>query len=92
VVNPFQCGFALPAIKSDACIRTVFIECDSMALGKGFSFFRSALPPIRFRISAGEVFESRGIRRARELSDEIERYFRANLRRKGDHIIRTVTP
>jgi len=92
VVNPFQCGFALPAIKSDTCIRTVFIECDSMALGKGFSFFSSALPPIRFRISAGEVFESSGIRRARELSDEIERYFRANLRRKGDHILRTVTP
>lgn len=87
-LNRLQCGFALPAIRAGAVVRTIFIECDSMALGKGFSFFKNAHPPLRFRISTGEVFvPQRGVR-ARDFSREIEEYFRANLRRDGDRISR----
>lgn len=87
-LNRFESGFALPALQSGGCVRTVFIECDSMALGKGFSFFKNANPPLRFRISTGEVFSApRGVR-AREFSREIEEYFRTNLRREGGGIVR----
>lgn len=92
VLNGFQGGFALPAIQSGGSVRTVFIECDSMALGKGFSFFRNAHPPLRFRISTGEVFTATRRRRAREFSREIEWYFRANLHRDGDRISRVAVP
>jgi len=91
-LNGFQGGFALPAIQSGGSVRTVFIECDSMALGKGFSFFKNAHPPLRFRISTGEVFKASRGRRARDFSREIEGYFRANLRRDGNRILRVPAP
>lgn len=88
VLNPFQRGFALPVIQSGAEVRTIFIECDSMALGKGYSFFKNARPPLHFRISTGEIFKAGPGQRARDFSMEIEDYFRRCLRRNGDCIAR----
>jgi hypothetical protein len=82
-LGPFHDGFALAAIKARATVRTVFIECTSMFLGKGFSFAAGARLPIHFRFSTGAVFSPKPDADAREFSQELEEYFRRRLRREG---------
>lgn len=87
-LNPFHDGPALLAIKAGAPIRTVFIETNSLFLGKGYSFFKATTEPIKFRFSAGEIFQPRPAESARELSRRLETYFRQRLGREGDRIYR----
>ena len=82
-LREFHDGFALAAIKARASVRTVFIECTSMFLGKGFSFAAGAQLPIHFRFSTGAVFSPAAGANAREFSQELEEYFRRRLRREG---------
>ena len=85
-------GGVKPASHKDesagAPIRTVFIETNSLFLGKGYSFFKATTEPINFRFSAGEIFQPRPAESARELSRRLEKYFRERLGREGDRIYR----
>jgi 1-acyl-sn-glycerol-3-phosphate acyltransferase len=85
-LGPFHSGYALAAMRAEAPVRTVFIECDSMALGKGFAFFRAGSLPVRFRISAGEVFAPTAAKSTREFAARLEGYFREHLVRTADGI------
>lgn len=87
-VDPFLDGPALLAIKARAPIRTVFIETSSLFLGKGYSVFKTTDVPIRFRFSAGGVFEPRPGETAREFARRLETYFRESLAREGERIFR----
>lgn len=87
-LDPFLEGPALVAVKSDAPIRTVFIECNSLFLGKGYSVFRPLREPVVFRFSAGEVFRPAEGESARHLARRLEDYFRGELVREGDRIFR----
>jgi 1-acyl-sn-glycerol-3-phosphate acyltransferase len=87
-LNPFHEGAALMATKSGAPIRTVFIECNSLFLGKGYSFFDRTSGPIVFRFSTGEVLQSRLGESARDLSKRLESCYRDRLGRDGDRIFR----
>lgn len=85
-LNPFLEGPALMAVKSGAPIRTVFIECNSLFLGKGYSVFQRLLEPIVFRFSPGEVFQCAEGESARNLARRLEDYYRGALSREGDRI------
>ncbi len=85
-LGPFHSGYALAAMRAEAPVRTVFIECDSMALGKGFAFFRAGNLPVRFRISAGEVFAPTAAKSTREFAARLEGFFREHLVRTADGI------
>jgi len=85
-LGPFHSGYALAAVKATAPIRTVFIECDSLYFGRMFSFFRPAPCPMTFRLTAGKVFHPRSSDDPRELSAEIEEYFRAGLIMAADGV------
>jgi 1-acyl-sn-glycerol-3-phosphate acyltransferase len=88
-LNPFHDGPALMAVKSGAPIRTVFIECNSLFLGKGYSFFHRTSGPIEFRFSTGEVFRPRSGESARDLARRLEGYYRERLGRDGERIFRS---
>lgn len=87
-LGTFHDGFALAAIKAGATVRTVFIECSSMFLGKKFDFTGRTRLPIHFRISTGGVFHPAPTEDARVFSNSLEDYFRGRLRRVGDRISR----
>jgi len=87
-VGDFHGGFALAAIKSSASVRTIFIECTSRFLGKGFSLKAALEMPICFRISTGQVFQPGPRENARDFSKALEGYFRQYLLRDGDEIRR----
>lgn len=87
-LNPFLEGPALIAVKSGAPIRTVFIECNSLFLGKGYSVFHPLSEPIVFRFSPGQVFRSTDGESARNLARRLEGYYRGELHREGDRIFR----
>lgn len=87
-LNPFHDGPALLAIKAGAPIRTVFIETNSLFLGKGYSFFKPTTEPIFFRFSAGDIFRPGPGESARRLSRRLEGYFREGLGREGERIFR----
>jgi 1-acyl-sn-glycerol-3-phosphate acyltransferase len=87
-LNPFLEGPALMSVKSRAPIRTFFIECNSLFLGKGYSFFHRTSGPIVFRFSAGEVFTGSPGESARCLARRLEDYYRGELLREGDRIFR----
>lgn len=91
-LNPFHDGFALAAMKAGANIRPVFIECNSLFLSKGFSFFKAAPGPIRYRLSTADIFRAASGENARDFSKRIESYFRRRLRRDGNRILRDRTP
>jgi 1-acyl-sn-glycerol-3-phosphate acyltransferase len=71
--------YALIAKTSRAPIRTIFITCDSDYFGRKFSYFQPAACPMRFRVSAGRIFEPDSAWNPRSLSREVEDYFRAEL-------------
>ena len=87
-LNPFHDGPALLAVKARAPIRTVFIETNSLFLGKGYSVFKPTTEPIVFRFSVGEVFQPRPGESARDLSRRLEGHYRDRLGRDGDRIFR----
>lgn len=87
-LNPFHDGPALLSIKAGAPIRTVFIETNSLFLGKGYSFFKATTEHMLFRFSVGDIFQPRPSESARELSRRLECYFRERLGRDGDRICR----
>jgi 1-acyl-sn-glycerol-3-phosphate acyltransferase len=78
-VNAFRPTYALVAKAASAPVRTVLIECDSDYFGKNFSHFKPAKCPVRFRVRAGQVFDPDSFSGARQLSEEIENYFRQEL-------------
>ena len=81
----FYHSYALAAIRAGAPIQTVFIECDSNYFGSEFSFIKPSRSrvPLLFKISAGKVFHTTKDLSPRELSSEIENYFRMNLMSSG---------
>jgi 1-acyl-sn-glycerol-3-phosphate acyltransferase len=87
-LNGFHAGPALLAVKSGAPVRTVFIECNSMYLGKGYSFFDRSPGPIEFRFSTGEDLRPRSGESARDFARRMEDFYRARLGREGDRIFR----
>jgi 1-acyl-sn-glycerol-3-phosphate acyltransferase len=87
-LNPFHDGPALLAVKAHAPIRTVFIETNSLFLGKGYSFFKPTAEPIVFRFSVGEIFRPGSAETARDLARRLESYYRQNLGRDGEKIFR----
>lgn len=87
-LNPFHDGPALLSVKARAPIRTVFIESNSLFLGKSYSFFKPTTEPIVFRFSVGEVFQPGPGESARDLSRRLEGYYRDRLGRDGDMIFR----
>lgn len=87
-LNPFHDGPALLAVKARSPIRTVFIETNSLFLGKGYSFFKPTTEPIVFRFSVGEIFHPGAAETPRDLSRRLEGYYRERLGREGDRIYR----
>ncbi len=85
-LGPMHHGYALAAIRSGAAIRTIIIECDSAYFGHSFSFFRPAKCPMWFRLTAGKVFHPAPGDNARELSHQIEQYYRGSLVCEGGGI------
>jgi len=85
-LGPVHHGYVLAAIRAGAAIRTVIIECDSAYFGHSFSFFRPARCPMWFRLTAGKIFHPGSGDDARELSHEIEQYYRDSLACKGGGI------
>lgn len=78
-LGEFHHGYALASLSAKAPIRTILLECDSDYFGHGFSFFKPASTPIRFRLTIGRVFEPEPNADPRLLSAEIEAYFREKL-------------
>jgi 1-acyl-sn-glycerol-3-phosphate acyltransferase len=78
-LGPFHDSYVLAAKSANAPIRTIIIECDSEYFGRKFSYFQPAQCPMRFRVTAGKVFQTTPSTNARTLSAEIENYFRASL-------------
>lgn len=90
-LGPLHHGYALAAIRASAAIRTVFIECDSPYFGRAFSFFRPAKCPLRYRLTAGEVFYPARGDDPREISRKMETCYR-NALESHDGGIRLKTP
>ncbi|WP_084637540.1 lysophospholipid acyltransferase family protein [Paludibacterium yongneupense] len=76
-VNAFQGSIALIARRAGAPVQTVFIEADSAFLSKGWSLFRPAPQPIRYRIRLGRRFAHD----TDALNAQLEAYFRDELSR-----------
>ena len=86
-VGSFRHGFALAAARAGAPVRTILIECDSDYFGRNFNFFRPAPCPIRYRLTASQVFFPQIDEDARATSAEIEEFFHASLLR-DEHGVR----
>ncbi len=78
-LNPFHPIYALISKATGGPIRTIFIRCDSEYFGRNFSYFKPAICPLRFRISAGRIFTPNPSTNPRILSSEVEAYFRSEL-------------
>ncbi len=79
-VNDFKPGLALLAQKSGAPVLPIFIFCDSPYLQKGWPIWRM-MPrvPVRLLIEVGELQTIQPGERARDFSERLEKYFRAEL-------------
>ena len=87
-VGSFRHGFALAAARAGAPVRTILIECDSDYFGRNFNFFRPAPCPIRYRLTASQVFFPQIDEDARATSAEIEEFFHASLLRDENGVRR----
>ena len=56
-VNPFTAAVGLISARGNVAVQTVFIECDSEYLRKGWPLFRRPALPITFRVRLGRQFE-----------------------------------
>ena len=83
-VNPFKMGFALMATLAEAPIQTVFVEMAYPYLGKRWKLTRSPVFPVRISVRLGRKFQPRAGHGARELGEEVERYFREEMDRDRD--------
>ena len=77
-INPCTGATALIAGRAQAPIQTVLIETDSAYLGKGWPLLRRPTLPITYRIRLGRRFDPP--EQARDLTEELERYFLDELR------------
>ena len=78
-VNPFKMGFSLMALLADAPIQTVFLEMSYPYLGKRWQLWRSPVFPVQIKIRLGRQFRAQPGQSARELGEEVERYFRETM-------------
>ncbi len=78
-VNSFKHGFALAAVLTGAPIQTVLIERTGQYLGKEVNLLKAAKVPIHIRIRLGRKFHAAPGESAKELSQRLEAYFRAQL-------------
>lgn len=78
-VGPFHHGFALAACHAGVPVHTVIIETGSNYFGRGFSFFKLAPCPMRFRLTSGRTFDPADYPDARSLSAAVESYLRHTL-------------
>jgi 1-acyl-sn-glycerol-3-phosphate acyltransferase len=76
-INPLTGSVAIIAKHARVPVQTLIIEQDRPVLSKGWSLFRPPTLPIRYRIRLGRCFEPRDD--VRELTRELERYFREQL-------------
>ena len=72
-VNPFTAAVGVIAAKARVPVQTVFIECDSPYMRKGWSLFLRPSLPITFRIRLGRRFDPPDD--ARAFTTMLERYF-----------------
>ncbi len=85
-VNSFKHGFALAAVLTGAPIQTVFIERSGRYLGKEIKLLTAAKVPIEIRIVLGKTFRAAPGESAKDLSQRLEAYFRAQLVNTGSGI------
>ncbi len=76
-VNPLKSSVAIIARHAQVPVQTLIIEQDSAFLGKGWPLFRPPTLPIVYRMRLGRRFDPPAD--ARELTVEMERYFRVEL-------------
>ena len=72
-VNPMTPAVGLIASRAGVPVQTVFIECDSPYLRKGWPLMRRARLPIHFRVRLGKRFDSPTD--ARAFTTMLEQYF-----------------
>ena len=73
-VNDFKGGFGLIAKKAGVPIQTVFIETNSLFLGKGWPLLKKPDFPLIYRVRLGQRFEVNGD--VKTFIAELEQYFR----------------
>lgn len=76
-INAFKGGFAAIAKAADAPVQTVFIETNSLFLGKGWPLFRQPTFPLVYRARLGRRFEV--TESAQAFTRHLEAYFREEL-------------
>lgn len=76
-VNPFKGGFALIAKTAGVPVQTVFIETNSLFLGKGWPLFRKPTFPLIYRARLGQRFEVNGD--VKTFVSDLEGYYRQTL-------------
>lgn len=76
-VNHFEGGFALIAKTARVPVQTVFIETNSLFLGKGWPLFRKPAFPLLYRARLGRRFEVTGDVKA--VVAGLESYYRETL-------------
>lgn len=76
-INPLKASVAIIAKHANVPVQTLIIEQGSAFLSKGWSLFRRPSLPITYRVRLGRRFEP--AQDARALTEELERYFRAEL-------------
>jgi 1-acyl-sn-glycerol-3-phosphate acyltransferase len=79
LINPFQPGVALLAMKADAPILPVFISSDSRYLQKGWPIWRMPQLPISISIRVGERIRILPDENVRDFSRRLEGVFRSGL-------------
>ena len=76
-INPLKASVAIIAKHANVPVQTVIIEQGNPFLGKGWSLFKRPSLPITYRARLGRRFEP--AQDARAFTEELERYFRAEL-------------
>ena len=89
-VNKFTAAVGLIAARGRVPVQTVFIECDSRFLSKGWPLFRRPSLPIRYHVRLGKRFDPPEDVRA--FTHELERYFDDELTRSAPVTVMPGTP
>ena len=76
-VGPFTAAVAVVSRRTGVAVQAVFIETDTRYLGKGWSVLSPPGFPLRYRVRLGRRFDPP--KDVREFTDELERYFAAEL-------------
>lgn len=76
-INSFKGGFALIAKSAGAPVQTVFIECNSPFLGKGWPLYKKPAFPLIYRARLGQRFEVNGD--VKTFVSDLECYYRETL-------------